>query len=98
MHDLSKEGFIARTVLIEFEDGPISFRLRLAATLGDISKNSINASCTWKWQKHASALARHHAGTNPPRDLSPANCLTASFHGDPNVLCSNRRRSPLAGR
>ncbi len=45
MHDLSKEGFIARTVLIEFEDGPISFRLRLA-TLGDISKNSINASCT----------------------------------------------------
>jgi hypothetical protein len=39
MRKRSNEGFIPTNVLIEFEDGPVSFRVSREATLADISEN-----------------------------------------------------------
>jgi hypothetical protein len=38
MRTISTEKFIATTALIEFEDGPVSFRVPCGATLVDISE------------------------------------------------------------
>ncbi len=39
MRNISKERFIANTVLIEFPDGPVFFRVPRGATLAEISEN-----------------------------------------------------------
>ncbi len=39
MRNTSKERLIATSVLIAFEDGAVSFRIPLGATLADISEN-----------------------------------------------------------
>jgi hypothetical protein len=35
MHNISKERFLATNVLIELEDGSVSFRIRHGATLAE---------------------------------------------------------------
>ena len=39
MRNISKERFIATDVMMEFEDGPVSFLIQRGATLADISEN-----------------------------------------------------------
>ncbi len=39
MRNTSKERFIATSVLIAFEDGPVSFRIPHGATLADVLEN-----------------------------------------------------------
>ncbi len=46
MRNMLDKSFIATKVLIEFADGPMSFRIRPGATLGEISEKLQNI-CRW---------------------------------------------------
>ncbi|MGO9545715.1 MAG: hypothetical protein ACLPPF_13095 [Rhodomicrobium sp.] len=46
MRTISNERFVATKVQIEFEDGPMSFRIPRGATLGDVSEKLHNI-CKW---------------------------------------------------
>ena len=46
MRNISIERFVATKVLIEFEDGPMSFLIPRGATLGDVSEKLHNI-CKW---------------------------------------------------
>jgi hypothetical protein len=48
MRTISTEKFIATTALIEFEDGPVSFRVPSGGTLADISEKMERIG---KWHK-----------------------------------------------
>jgi len=48
MHHISKERLVATDVLIEFEDGPVSFAIPRGETLADISENLDELG---KWHK-----------------------------------------------
>jgi len=46
MRNISDESFVATKVLIEFDDGPMSFRIHRGATLGDVSAK-LQSICKW---------------------------------------------------
>ena len=46
MRTISKERFSAANVLIEFQDGPVSFRVRHEATIAEISE-IVDGIATW---------------------------------------------------
>ncbi len=46
MRNISNERFVATKVQIEFEDGPMSFRIPRDATLGEVSEKLHNI-CKW---------------------------------------------------
>jgi hypothetical protein len=48
MRNIPKERFIATTVVIEFEDGPVSFGIQRGTTLAEISEDLDKAG---KWHK-----------------------------------------------
>ena len=55
MHDNLDESFVATKVLIEFVDGPMSFRVPRGATLGDVSEKLQNIC---KWHRGGAILKR----------------------------------------
>ena len=60
MRSVSSERFIAANVLVEFENGPVSFRVPHGATLGDVSEKLDN---TGRWHGGRALTIKLRFGT-----------------------------------
>ncbi len=70
MRNISNECFVATKVQIEFEDGPMSFRIPRGATLGDVSEKLHNI-CEWHRGGARSIDVRFGAAQGQPRLRAP---------------------------
>ncbi|MGO9172066.1 MAG: hypothetical protein ACLP7P_08890 [Rhodomicrobium sp.] len=77
MHHISKERLVATDVLIEFEDGPVSFAIPRGATLADISEN-LNELGKWHKGQPLSIDVRFRAPQESGSSRVPAHPLISS--------------------